>query len=201
MPAPRPPTTTTTPPSRSARAVSAPPSPRPARSFGRPATPGRARRRRAHRRLSPPPMVAILARLARPRAGAEPTRWGITAASSASPLSAAAGPAAQGQADRLIDRAAAFPEAGGHPNRSSCPGRGTAPAGRGKPAAPRRPRPATEQATPVPGKKGLRQPGSFLPPQSGSPSSPRLAMAAPGRPRQGCLRCRERGDVAGTAPG
>ena len=44
--------------------------------------PGRARRRRAVRRLNPaPPMVAILARSAR-RAGAELTRWGIIAASS-----------------------------------------------------------------------------------------------------------------------
>src|SRR5690242_11104313 len=37
-PAPRPPTTATTPPSRTARTASAPPCPRPARSSGRPAT-------------------------------------------------------------------------------------------------------------------------------------------------------------------
>ena len=74
----------TTPPSRTARTASAPPSPRPARSSARPATswPSSATTR------SPPPEPGILpwwpswrGRAGR-RAGAELTRWGITAASS-----------------------------------------------------------------------------------------------------------------------
>ena len=46
-------------------------------------------------------MVAILARPAKQRAGAELTRWGITAASSRQSAVSRYGPAAQGQADGL----------------------------------------------------------------------------------------------------
>jgi hypothetical protein len=76
------PATATTPRSRTARTASAPPCPRPARSSGRPATswPGSATARCPPPEPGPP--VAILARPARQRAGADLTRWGITAASS-----------------------------------------------------------------------------------------------------------------------
>src|SRR5271166_2283466 len=82
-PAPRPPTTATTPPSRTARTASAPPCPRPARSSGRPATswPSSATTRSPPPEPGPPWWPSWRGRPGR-RAGAELTRWGITVASS-----------------------------------------------------------------------------------------------------------------------
>jgi len=65
-------------------------------------------------------MVAILARPARRRAGAELTRWGITAASSRQSAVSRNGPAAQGQADGLYRLSGRIPRRRGTPNRSSC---------------------------------------------------------------------------------
>src|SRR6476660_1852592 len=103
----------------------------------------------------------------------------------ASPLSAAPGPAAQGQADGLNRLSGRIPpQAGGRPIDHLVAGRGTAPAGLGKPGCPSPPsschgsghlRPRQERPASAPD-----------PPSPAVRSLARRPWSAPGWPRQGC---------------
>ena len=167
-PAPRPPATPATPRSRTARAASAPPCPGPARSPARPAAswPGPA----ATRSLPPEPGISFPLAAdpdAAGRAGrAGLTRWGITAASSRQSAVSRSRSCRAGPGGRPAQTERPHPlQAGGRPVNHHVAGRGTAPAGPGKPGCPlAAPRPVLEQVTRSPARTAPRQPRNCRPP-------------------------------------
>ena len=115
----------------------------------------------------------------------------------ASPLSAATGPAAQGQADGLYRLSARIPPAGGRtPNRSSCRRARHAPAGLGSPGCPSPPpvpSPSWNRSPPVPARKAPRKQSRNRRSLRRFAPWPAARRSAPGRPCQGRLRRRSAG--------
>ena len=156
-PGPRPLTTPTTPRLRTAAAASAPRCPRPARSSARPATswPSSATTR------SPPSETPHSSHGDQPVTTPAPaghtaaalTRWGPPRPAPAEPLSAAAGPAPQGQADGLIRLSGRIPPGGDTQSIIMSPGQHPRPADLGKAGC----------SCPAPGRHG-RSPRTERPP-------------------------------------